>query len=433
MPKKRARVVTSDATIDAAIARGRAHALPRVVEGHYDEATDEIVIRFENGVRMAFPRPLLEGLSEASSSRLKDITIAGPGTGLYWPQLDVGHYVRGLIDGVFGTRRWMQELGRRGGATSTPAKSAAARLNGKKGGRPRKAVALVRWRLPNLDRVALRVVHAGEAAGFRRIPARIRDHLNARAPQIGEQRIQIIHSQIDHELLVGGEMICIGRERHEHRGPRVLLPDSLLVAGNAEMGAVPRCQSLRIARPEEKPANAGYCHGSLPPKVRWSWCCGGLAIGAQSLPTFRRAPTWPQGNRKSNPSGSDREPMIADPIAVATGIGTSIASASMFVAAWEIRRVRKAAASHRSGCQPLHTCSAYLAIFERADDGSVFAYVPDLPGCTSWGRTLDDAFKNIGQTARLWIAAVEQRGGKLPHPCTIGCGSVIMKTEAVTE
>lgn len=116
----------SDAQIDAAIVRGRANALPRAVEAHYDEASDEIVVRFENGVRMAFPRPLLEDLSEASSSQLEDIAIAGPGTVLAAARRR--SLCAGLIDGVFGIRRWVQELGRRGGAagaTITPAKSAA--------------------------------------------------------------------------------------------------------------------------------------------------------------------------------------------------------------------------------------------------------------------------------------------------------------------
>jgi Protein of unknown function (DUF2442) len=133
----RSAVTTTDAEIDAAIARGRLHALPRVVEARYDAADDEVRIRFENGVRIAFPRRLLEGLEAASNDQLQDIVISGPGTGLYWPQLDYGHYVRGLVDGVFGTRRWMQQLGRRGGTARTPAKTAAARANGKKGGRPR--------------------------------------------------------------------------------------------------------------------------------------------------------------------------------------------------------------------------------------------------------------------------------------------------------
>jgi len=47
-----------------------------------------------------------------------------------------GH-IWSFVDGVFGTRRWMQRIGQRGGATITAAKSAAARANGKKGGRPR--------------------------------------------------------------------------------------------------------------------------------------------------------------------------------------------------------------------------------------------------------------------------------------------------------
>ena len=136
-----ARVVTTNEEIDAAIARGRAHAIPRVVEAFYDDANDEVAIRFENGARMAFPRRLLQGLAGASAEQLQEIEIAGPGTGLYWPQLDVGHYVRGLMDGVFGTRRWMQTLGRKGGSAKTPAKSAAARQNGKKGGRPKKSAA----------------------------------------------------------------------------------------------------------------------------------------------------------------------------------------------------------------------------------------------------------------------------------------------------
>jgi hypothetical protein len=107
------------------------------VEAHYDDATDEVAIRFENGARMAFPRHLLEGLAAASADQLRQIVIAGPGTGLFWPQLDVNHYVRGLMDGIFGTRQWMKELGRRAGSVKTPAKSAAARENGKKGGRPK--------------------------------------------------------------------------------------------------------------------------------------------------------------------------------------------------------------------------------------------------------------------------------------------------------
>jgi hypothetical protein len=138
MTKTQGRVTTNDEEIDAAIARGRLHAMPRVVDARYDAKADEVVVRFENDVRMTFPRRLLQGLDAAPADDLRDVVIAGPGTGLYWPKLDVGHYVRGLVDGVFGTRKWMQELGKRGGAVKTPAKSAAARENGKKGGRPRK-------------------------------------------------------------------------------------------------------------------------------------------------------------------------------------------------------------------------------------------------------------------------------------------------------
>lgn len=52
------------------------------------------------------------------------------------------------MNGVFGTRKWMSELARRAGRATSPAKAAAARANGAKGGRPRKAV------FPDLDGLA---------------------------------------------------------------------------------------------------------------------------------------------------------------------------------------------------------------------------------------------------------------------------------------
>jgi len=48
-------------------------------------------------------------------------------------------YLPALLEGVFGSPRWMAGLlGKSGGLARTAAKVAAARKNGSKGGRPRK-------------------------------------------------------------------------------------------------------------------------------------------------------------------------------------------------------------------------------------------------------------------------------------------------------
>lgn len=61
----------------------------------------------------------------------------------------------------------------------------------------------------------------------------------------------------------------------------------------------------------------------------------------------------------------------------------------------------------------------YQAVFERADDGSVWAYVPDLPGCTSWGMTLDDAQRNVSEAIKLWIDDARAADEEPPTPTTI--------------
>lgn len=66
----------------------------------------------------------------------------------------------------------------------------------------------------------------------------------------------------------------------------------------------------------------------------------------------------------------------------------------------------------------------YQAVFERADDGSVFAYVPDLPGCTSWGATLDEARDNVREAIGLWLSAVREQGVEPPRPTTIAAAAI---------
>lgn len=139
MSKTKSRVVTTDAEIDAAIARAKVNEQhrPRAVAATYRREDDMIVIELGTGVEIAIPRRLLQGVEKATPAQAADIQIDDFGSTLRWKSLDVDHYVPRLIDGVFGTRQWMGEIGRKGGKAVSAAKAAASRANGLKGGRPR--------------------------------------------------------------------------------------------------------------------------------------------------------------------------------------------------------------------------------------------------------------------------------------------------------
>jgi hypothetical protein len=79
-------------------------------------------------------------LQNASADELAYVRVDGPGFNLNFQALDVDLYVPALVSGIFGTRAWMaQELARIAGRKTSAAKASAARANGAKGGRPRKA------------------------------------------------------------------------------------------------------------------------------------------------------------------------------------------------------------------------------------------------------------------------------------------------------
>lgn len=105
----------------------------------YDTEEDRIAVEFGNGCVFAFPRKLAQGLHDATPAQLGTGRVLPGGETLRWDALDVDLSVAGLLAFVFGSRTWMQELGRAGGKSTGGAKAVAARLNGMKGGRPRAA------------------------------------------------------------------------------------------------------------------------------------------------------------------------------------------------------------------------------------------------------------------------------------------------------
>ena len=135
----RHRMVTTDAEIDQAIERAKAvrrGPLVTAVEYRPGPGLDLVILKLNDGSRRAIPREDLQGLQSATRDQLDRVEILGGGTGLHWPDLDADLYVPGLLRGIYGTKKWMAGIGRRGGAVRSVAKKRAARANGLKGGRP---------------------------------------------------------------------------------------------------------------------------------------------------------------------------------------------------------------------------------------------------------------------------------------------------------
>lgn len=134
----------SDATIRQAEERMRKRRAsgPHAVGARYDRRLSRVVVSLSNGLELAFPPHLAEGLADAKPADLSTIEITPTGLGLHWPRLDADLYLPALLKGAFGSPRWMAGLlGKTGGLARTEAKAMAARRNGRKGGRPRKVAA----------------------------------------------------------------------------------------------------------------------------------------------------------------------------------------------------------------------------------------------------------------------------------------------------
>jgi hypothetical protein len=103
----------------------------------YSRKEHTLRIELTNGVAITLPVRLVPNLRRAAPQDISAVEILGRGGGLHFESLDLDLSVPGLLSSVFAGPEWLAELGRIGGRKSSAVKAAAARRNGRKGGRPR--------------------------------------------------------------------------------------------------------------------------------------------------------------------------------------------------------------------------------------------------------------------------------------------------------
>jgi predicted RNase H-like HicB family nuclease len=57
-------------------------------------------------------------------------------------------------------------------------------------------------------------------------------------------------------------------------------------------------------------------------------------------------------------------------------------------------------------------------VFWSDEDEGYIAVVPDLPGCSAFGNTPEEAVREIGDATLAWIEACRAAGDPIPAPAT---------------
>lgn len=77
---------------------------------YYDHATHRLVLELKNGVTHSVPCQLLQGLRDADPADIAAVELGLRGASLHWEKLNWNFTGGGLVRGIYGTKKWMEQL-----------------------------------------------------------------------------------------------------------------------------------------------------------------------------------------------------------------------------------------------------------------------------------------------------------------------------------
>jgi hypothetical protein len=110
---------------------------PTLERVSYAPKRDVITLRLSTGALVEIPRVAVRELKNLKQAQLQALRPDNAGVTLSQRDLDIDIYLPGLLSEMLGVKAGAA-LGRKGGGSRSPAKQRASRLNGRRGGRPKK-------------------------------------------------------------------------------------------------------------------------------------------------------------------------------------------------------------------------------------------------------------------------------------------------------
>jgi hypothetical protein len=141
--KQKTRILTTQAEMLKAVAaaRRREKGATKIRHARYDARRDAVIAELSTGSILAVPRRIIPGFAGARPAVLVDLEITPGKEGLWSDNADDGVLLEQLVVLAAGERTVGAIGARINASKKSPARAAASRANGAKGGRPRKSAA----------------------------------------------------------------------------------------------------------------------------------------------------------------------------------------------------------------------------------------------------------------------------------------------------